>query len=67
MPPERIASEHYKPADMDRRLKEFRAHNATLETESHFVNYFKNIIGSKNVMILAGPDTQNEAETLAKM
>ena len=67
IPPERIAAEHYKPADMDRRLKEFRVHNANLETESHFVNYFRNIIGAENVLVINGPDSQNEAETLKKM
>ena len=66
LPPEKTEGTHYVDAQQERRIKLWREQNPSTEADTHIYNFFKTLVGDKNVMLLQAPDTiaEKESETL---
>lgn len=62
MPPETTDGTNKSSASMDRRLNAYREMNSSVEVESHIQNFFSQLIGEENCMLLDNPEVAADQE-----
>lgn len=68
LPPDQVEGTNKSDASLTRRLGIYRELNSNLEAKSHIHNFFKDLIGEENCMLLDNPEmTTDQEKTLNQM
>ncbi len=68
MPPEQVEGTNKSQANIDRRLNAYREMNASIESETHILKFFSQLIGEEACMLLDNPEeTQDQEKVLKRM
>ena len=68
LPPEVTEGTNKNSENINRRLGVYRETNSSVEADSHIHNFFSQLIGNENCMLLDNPEvTANQEKTMSLM